>query len=48
MKLIGRNKAAFVIIALAVVFIAVGAWRGEIATVLRKAVTICMECMGLG
>ena len=29
-------------------FVGLGAWRGEAETVLRKAITICMECIGLG
>lgn len=48
MKLISNNKAAFVIISVAILFIAVGIWRGEVETVLRKAINICMECIGLG
>ena len=27
---------------------AFGIWRGEVNTVLNKAVNICMECIGLG
>lgn len=29
-------------------FIALGIYRGEVTAVLRKAVVICMECIGLG
>jgi len=32
----------------AVVFIIVGIQRGEISVVLKKAVNICLECIGLG
>lgn len=45
---IRSNLPAIFAIALAVVFIAVGAWRGEIAVVLKKAVNICLECIGVG
>ncbi|MBS5450672.1 MAG: thioredoxin [Coriobacteriia bacterium] len=27
---------------------AVGVWRGEAVVVLRKAVAICLECIGIG
>jgi len=33
---------------IAAVFIIVGCIRGEAATVLKKAVNICFECIGLG
>jgi len=35
-------------IAIALVFIAIGISRGENAVVLRKAVRICLECIGIG
>lgn len=33
---------------LALVFIGLGVARGEVAEVFKKAVNICLECMGLG
>ena len=33
---------------LACAFIAIGVSRGEMAIVLKKAVNICLECIGLG
>ena len=37
-----------VLIAAAVGYIAFGIYRGEVNTVLAKAINICMECIGLG
>lgn len=43
-----RNRWAAALLVLAVVFLAIGVGRGEAETVYRKAVQICMECIGLG
>ena len=48
MRFLKKNWAALVLLALAAVCLAIGVWRGEVDTVLRKAVNICMECIGLG
>jgi hypothetical protein len=40
--------APFVLCAAGVAFIAIGMWRGEVATVLMKAIRICLECIGIG
>ncbi len=43
-----RALPALGVLVLGAVFLAVGAARGEAATVLQKAVRICMECIGIG
>lgn len=43
-----RNWPAVTLITLGLIFTVVGVWRGEAAVVLRKAIFICMECIGLG
>ena len=42
------NWPALVLALAGIAFIAVGVARGEYAVVLRKAIRICMECIGLG
>lgn len=45
------KKQSFIttgLIALALAFVVVGMLRGEDTVVWRKAVNICMECIGLG
>ncbi len=48
MSFIKKNKTALLLIAVGVCFTICGVWRGEVETVFRKAVNICMECSGLG
>ncbi len=48
MKFLKKNIVAILLIVVAVAFIAIGVWREEIETVFRKAINICMECIGLG
>jgi hypothetical protein len=48
MKFLKANKAAVILAALGILFIFLGIFRGEMMTVLTKAVNICMECIGLG
>jgi hypothetical protein len=43
-----RNWPALTLVTLGLAFSAIGVWRGEAAVVLRKAIFICMECIGLG
>lgn len=44
-----RFKRAWVaVLALGAVLTALGVYRGEVDTVLRKAVRICLECIGIG
>lgn len=43
-----KKIAAILVIILAVGFTFVGIYRGEIEVVLKKAVNICTECIGIG
>ncbi len=36
------------LIVMAVAFICFGAYRGEMETVLSKAIRLCLECVGIG
>ena len=43
-----RTLLRFVLIAAAAVVIIVGVFRGDNDSIFRKAVFICMECIGIG
>ena len=45
-----RKKAAAQVILLAAgaATLCFGVWRGEAATVLSKAIKLCLECVGIG
>ena len=42
------NRAAWCCIIASVAMMAYGFWRGEAAIVLKKAIVICLECIGIG
>ncbi len=48
MSFIRKNKITLILLLAGVVFLAAGVWRGEVETVFRKAINICLECIGLG
>lgn len=39
---------SYVVLGIAVTFIGYGIFRGEVLTVLAKAIKICLECVGIG
>lgn len=43
-----RHITQIVLLTLGVLMIVFGAYRGEAAVVLGKAIKLCMECVGIG
>ena len=43
-----KSIIAVSVIVLGIAFLAFGIYRGEVDVVLRKAVNICLECIGIG
>lgn len=48
MSFLRKNRSAAAVLLIGLLLVAVGVWRGEVEVVFRKAVNICMECIGLG
>ena len=48
MSFLRKNRSAAAVLLIGLLFVAVGVWRGEVEVVFRKAVNICMECIGIG
>lgn len=48
MTFLRKNHVACALILLGVILLAIGVGQAEHQIVFRKAVTICMECIGLG
>lgn len=48
MKTFFEKYLKYAVLALAVVALGVGIYRGDMMAVLRKAAAICMECIGIG
>ena len=43
-----KSFTPYIILVTAIIFIAVGVMRDEHLVVLKKAVNICLECIGVG
>ena len=50
MKLRNLTKAAVqaALLVAGIAMLCFGVWRGETATVLSKAIKLCLECVGIG
>lgn len=45
------KKESFIrysILIISILLISTGVYRGEVSTVLKKAINICLECIGIG
>ncbi|MGI5948887.1 MAG: CD1871A family CXXC motif-containing protein [Peptoniphilus sp.] len=43
-----RKYSPYFLLALSIIFISFGSYRGEVQTVIAKAIRICLECIGIG
>jgi len=43
-----NEKARYLLLLMSFVLIGMGIYRGEVVEVLRKAINICLECIGIG
>ncbi|MEL3913071.1 CD1871A family CXXC motif-containing protein [Treponema pedis] len=43
-----KKMAAAIVIVLSLGMMLFGIYRGEVSVVLKKAINICMECIGIG
>lgn len=43
-----KRKLPFVLLAVSLLFMGLGLVSGEFRAVLEKAITVCLECVGIG
>lgn len=43
-----RERGRKILLLISSLFILIGVFRGEVYTVLIKAINICLECVGIG
>ncbi len=43
-----KNKFGHIVLLFGITAMAFGIYRGEVGIVLRRAVVICLECIGIG
>ena len=43
-----KAAAQAVLLVVGIAMLCFGVWRGETATVLSKAIKLCLECVGIG
>ena len=43
-----RLALQLILIAMAIAFVCLGIYRGEVETVFTKAIRLCLECVGIG
>ncbi len=43
-----RRNVGILLLLISIAFISYGAMRGEMDTVLAKAIKLCLECIGIG
>ena len=44
----GRSTVTFLAVCAGILLLLVGVCNGEMEAVLRKAATVCLECIGIG
>jgi len=48
MQTTARRISGILLFMAGVLFLVVGIFRGEVSVVLKKAINICLECIGIG